>query len=345
MEVTHSISFGQVNYKHNIRREGKSRENIDPSLTKYNVTLADEVSEVGGIKQYVNKMYQPYIDEFNAKQKRNDRKIKGSYIDWHKLNYSKPGRKMPPYVLDIVMQIGNATDFGRFWYKDHNESTRDMLIDFFKDALEQFKKDHPHLKVACAVIHFDEPDGTPHMHITVVPNVTERGVFKTSLQGRASLSKALELDGIERVGERSEALMEGFQMERFKEHADKSLEKVLDEHQISYKANGKSDHKHQWADVFKRLVKDAERTVNEAYFQLNALINDVYGKEKYTKVKVLTERVVKETEAIKDEISPTNKQKGSFIFGKAYKRLNEPLKALKQEIGIEDDEREEGPEL
>ena len=341
MSVTHSISFGQVNYKHNIRREGKARENIDPNLTKYNVTLADEVSEVGGINQYVNKMFQPYIDEFNAKQKRNDRKIKSSYIEWHKLNYSKPGRKTPPYVLDIVMQVGNSTDYGRHWYKDHNESTRNMLIELYRDGLEQFMKDHPHLKVACAVLHFDEPEGTPHMHLTVVPYVTEKGVFKTSIQGRASLSKALELDGIERVEERSSALIEGFQMERFKEHADKSLEKVLEEYGISYKANGKSDHKHQWAEVFKRLMEEAERTVNEAYFQMSALVADITNREKYTKIKVLTEKVTKETEAIKGEISLASKVKGKITFGEAYKRLKEPIKALKQEIGIEEDEREE----
>lgn len=69
------------------------------------------------------------------------------------------------------------------------------------------------MEILYAIIHFDEPHGTPHLHIGVQP--VGEGYAK-GLSKQISISKALALDGIEKLKTHSEAQREGgFQLARF----------------------------------------------------------------------------------------------------------------------------------
>jgi hypothetical protein len=83
MEMSASFSVGAVAYRHDIR-EGELPKNVDPSLTKYNITFVDKL-QGRSVEQYTNERMQGAVDEYNAKQKRADRKVK-NYVDWHRKN-------------------------------------------------------------------------------------------------------------------------------------------------------------------------------------------------------------------------------------------------------------------
>lgn len=215
MELAGSFSRGRVAPHHNNRVPPKTEKdlekipkNVDPSRIQDNVTLIDLVKEKS-LDEVVNELMQPYIDEYNSKQKRNDRKIQTPYAEYWRNN---PKFNKGQLTYEFVMQVGEHETFGKEYYNATGEDklTKKYLFEeIYKEGLEKFQKAFPHLKVVQAIIHFDEPDGTPHLHIEVVP-IGEN--YKQGLSHNVSIGNALGCDGIERVQERGAE--GGFQLKR-----------------------------------------------------------------------------------------------------------------------------------
>ena len=81
MSISMSISKGKGNIKHNDRTQLKAPKNVDSSRSKMNVYLIKD-----DIKQVYNELFQAAVDDYNANQKRADRKIKDYYSH---INHSK----------------------------------------------------------------------------------------------------------------------------------------------------------------------------------------------------------------------------------------------------------------
>ncbi|MCR5727207.1 MAG: plasmid recombination protein [Lachnospiraceae bacterium] len=215
-EISASFSTGHTAYHHDIR-EGDLPKNVDPKLSRYNVTLVDRL-QGRTVEQYTNERLQPVIDEYNRKQKRNDRKIKIPYSEWHRKYSKSKSRKTSaacPLVYEAVYQLGDHETLGKVWYDSDQKSM--AMHSFFKREyqifLEHLQKYYPHLEVVWAVIHMDEPNGTPHLHIAYQPIGED---YKQGLPVQVSLGRALSLDGIERVESRKEAEENGgYQLKRF----------------------------------------------------------------------------------------------------------------------------------
>jgi len=122
------------------------------------------------------------IREYNAKQKRADRRIDGikGYID--KLKNSKNGEKL---FYENVIQVGNMHDC-KVGSAD-GEKAKAILDKYMQD----FQERNPNLYVFNAVLHMDEQ--TPHLHIDYIP--VAHG-YKQGLQARNSLDKALGEQGV-----------------------------------------------------------------------------------------------------------------------------------------------------
>lgn len=219
--------MGKVALNHNrFEQSRKEHPSVEPTLTKDNVILIDEIGAKTE-EEYINEYMQPFIDEYNNKQKRKDRKINENYVDyWRKSEqHNKSGCKSQ-MMYEFVLQVGNHKSIGQHYYETEDmewkERLRGNLIKYYQEALKQFQEAYPHLKVVSAVIHFDEPLGTPHMHIDVIGLGTE---YKRGLSTQISIGRALEQDGVKRIENMTQEEKakykiggrdwEGFQITRF----------------------------------------------------------------------------------------------------------------------------------
>ena len=71
IKQTISVSRGKTAIEHDLREH--TPNNVDASMSKYNVVL---INELGGksLAEYTNEYMKPYIEEYNKKQRRSDRK-------------------------------------------------------------------------------------------------------------------------------------------------------------------------------------------------------------------------------------------------------------------------------
>lgn len=157
---------------HNIRDErytGK-QEHIDKALSEQNVTVRDVP-----VRQAYAKIFGQAVEEYNAKQKRSDRRI-NDYYD--KIKQDK--RKHPVY--ECIVQIGDRADTG-----NSAELEKQALIRF----AEEWDNRNPNLRLIGAYVHCDEPDGTVHMHCDYIP-VAE---CSRGMRLQNSLDRALQQQG------------------------------------------------------------------------------------------------------------------------------------------------------
>ena len=169
--IQNAKDLSDVN-KHNLRDYDNQRELI---------------RTVYGTNDIVNDVKQVYLDEFeqarieyNAKQNRDDRKIKNYF--------KKVCESQNDIACGIIIELGDMD----FWNDKDNEY-RQKMIDVYNEQVKDLVKIVPTFKVANATIHFDET--SPHIHIVGVP-ITEnctRGmkkqVGKTKLFTKTSLTE------------------------------------------------------------------------------------------------------------------------------------------------------------
>ena len=175
-----SFSFGsnykKTSIKHNERKPEDQKylkdigKHIHWDKTKDNLVLVSKP-----IKEVYRDVFQKSVDEYNAKQRRKDRKIKNFYSKMRK-------DKSYDVQKEFIIQVGKK---GQQLSDNPTENERLQKL-ALKTYLDKFKDSYPQLHVYSAVIHVDE--ASPHLHLAVVPEATgyKRGVAK-----KPSFSKAL----------------------------------------------------------------------------------------------------------------------------------------------------------
>lgn len=144
-------------------------ENIDPTKSHENITLIDK-----DIREAYEEIFGNSLKEYNAKQKRSDRKIDDYYEHIAK---SKNGEKL---FYEDVLQWGKMGDF-------QNPETREIAKECLLEYAKTFEERNPNLKLIGAYIHMDE--ASPHLHLDYVP--VAHG-YKRGLETRNSLDKAMK---------------------------------------------------------------------------------------------------------------------------------------------------------
>lgn len=127
--------------------------NVDKNRTHENIILVRE-----DIQQIYHDLFDNALDEYNAKQKRKDRRIKNYYEHINRSKQEKP-------FYEVLFQIGNTEDTHCGTHEA--ELATKALTKFVKG----FQNRNPHIRVFNAVIHLDEE--TPHIHIDFVPFATD----------------------------------------------------------------------------------------------------------------------------------------------------------------------------
>lgn len=169
------FSQGKGSLRHNNR--DFIHDNVDRDRIKDNITYKKE-----SLEQAYEKCFGKAIGDYNARQKRADRKIDGVKGYINQIKKSKNGEKL---FYEAVVQVGNMSDC-KVGTAD-GEIAKKILDNYMKD----FQKRNPNLYVFNAVMHLDEQ--TPHLHIDYIPCAHN---YKQGLSVRNSLDKSLKEQGV-----------------------------------------------------------------------------------------------------------------------------------------------------
>ena len=154
--------------QHNIRdkRITDKEAHIDP-LRKHEVWFNCNLTE----REAYHKLFDTAVEEYNAKQKRNDRKI-SDYYDKIKND------KQKHTAYEMIVSIGNMDE------RIPEEVGYEILMEFASG----WKEKNPNLYMFGCYYHADE-QGVPHIHIDYIPVGTQ---FKRGMKKQVSSTKALE---------------------------------------------------------------------------------------------------------------------------------------------------------
>ena len=141
-------------------------DNVDGERISDNITYVRR-----DIREVYDELFGKALAEYNAKQRRNDRKIEDYY------EHIKSGDRIKPFY-EVVVQFGDVQTCGLKSGKW--EDAKILLHEFMRD----FEQRNPNLKVFNAVMHLDE--ATPHLHIDFIPvahNAKKGLPVKVSMKG------------------------------------------------------------------------------------------------------------------------------------------------------------------
>lgn len=170
-----SVTMGKGSINHNNRVF--IYKNVDPSLTPQNVILVQK-----DLHTAYGDIFGNALAQYNQKQKRNDRKI-SDYLSH--IQKSKNGEK--PFY-EIIIQVGDRYNSGIG--TPDAEIAKTILTEYYRE----FVLRNPNMIVFNAVIHMDEPQGTPHLHLDFIP--VARGQTR-GLETKNSLTQALKQQGFD----------------------------------------------------------------------------------------------------------------------------------------------------
>lgn len=166
----HSVNtIGKINQvsRHNLR--AYKSENFDHNLIE--IVSGSASSILDDVKQVYHEEFDDVLQKYNE-GKREDRKIK-DYLE-HMSN------SRGDVATEIIIQVGDKD----FW-ENKNLQEKKLMTPVFKKQLLKLQELVPELKIASAVIHYDE--NSPHMHIVGIPVADgykkgmERQVAKTKI--------------------------------------------------------------------------------------------------------------------------------------------------------------------
>ncbi|MDF9627149.1 plasmid recombination protein [Bacillus cereus] len=215
MSVSLKKATNKTNIKHNNRvmneKEKERNLHINYSKSDENKYLVQK-----DVKELYQEEFGEVLERYNAKQKRNDRKID----DYYKHIQSS---KKTSLQQEMIVQVGDMKDFN---YRVDYEKANEILLEWFKD----FEKRNPNLKVYNAVIHNDE--ASPHMHLNFVPVASG---YKRGLEKQVSFDRA--------IMQQDATLDKTRPFDDWREKEVQLLEKALKERGIERKLVGTNEYK------------------------------------------------------------------------------------------------------
>lgn len=245
MAKTMTIRNGRGSHRHNVRDYAKMPEHIDPKLSGANETLVDVP-----LWQAYRDIFQPAIDEYNARQKRADRQLPDAMAYLKGIQAETGDKARKPYYETFV-QIGNRNDTGI------TDCDTERLV--LKKFIQGWEKRNPHMKMIGAYIHADEFNGTLHAHIDWIPVGTD---YQRGMSVQNGLKRALKQQGFEGTSKKFNAYLGWQESER------NALAKIAREHGIE-RSETKEEH-HEWMD---KETYIAEQKLKEQLDRIAAIID------------------------------------------------------------------------
>lgn len=267
------------------------------------------------IKEVYHKLFDDALERYNAKQKRNDRKIDNYY---KKIEHSKQEK---PFH-EVILQIGNKDDMNA--RSENGQLAKEILVDFMQD----FQRRNPHLYVFSAHLHMDEE--TPHVHIDFVPFICGS---KRGLDTRVSLKGALAEQGFH-GGSRGES-----EWNQWMESEKQELSKVMGRYGIQWKHLG-THNKHLSVLNYKKQEREKEvAKLEQALSDEKAELSKIVSRQILAEQE--TEQIRNEGVAIRQEVSELSainhllKEQMEALAEDKEKFLSENEKLEKQQKGLQ----------
>lgn len=231
-------------------KEKERNSHIDSERSHENKYLVEK-----DLKELYQEEFGGALENYNAKQKRKDRKID----DYYKHIESS---KKTSLQQEMIIQVGDKDNFSS---KEDFDKANAILEEWYSD----FEKRNPNLKVYNAVIHNDE--ASPHMHVNFVPVASG---YKRGLEKQVSFDRA--------ITQQDPTLDKTRPFDDWREKEVLLLEKLLLERGIERKIVGTNDYK----DVNEyKEKKDLEREIKQLEGDLS---------QRKTELKALNEKVSSE---------------------------------------------------
>lgn len=135
------------NYRKYQNQKQYDRNNVTELLPAYCETAKQ-------FREKFNQCFANEVAEYNAKQKKDDRKI----IDYFKTCENENRKDV---AVEIILQIADM----EYW--ENNASKREVMKEVFKEQIKTLKAVMPQLYLTNATLHNDEK--SPHVHIIAIP--------------------------------------------------------------------------------------------------------------------------------------------------------------------------------
>lgn len=200
----HMGGESDIKTAHNRRDEATVKWEKHIDMERKHIVLKDMELE-----EAYAELFGEAIEEYDAKQKRRDRKIGGVREYMEQVHADARGRvnkktreKGKNLAYEVIVGIGSVKPVvdkstGRYKRDEDGEILMPFLVpdDICEEALKAYldawEKRNPHLYVYGAYYHADE-GGAPHMHIDFIPWADG---YKRGMEVQTSLNKALEQQG------------------------------------------------------------------------------------------------------------------------------------------------------
>lgn len=310
--MSKSITFHHgttISRGHNLRNANsiKNQKHIDKDRIKDNLIFVDK-----DIKEVYKELFSESVAEYNAKQKRSDRKIDDYY---EKIKEDK--KKNVCY--ECIVQIGSESDTSY-----SSELEKQALIKYVQDWEER----NPNLKLIGAYMHNDE--ATSHFHIDYIPVAYN---CKRGMKTQSSLAGALKEQGFVSTKISDTEQMKWQNSERL------ALEKICLEMGIDVKAN-QGLYKTKYFDEKTQTVKIGHRrhlSTMEYKQAKKEMLSDITEEKKQLEKEVATlnNEIKRKTSVLNQEVEvPTMPKVVTVknVFGKEKTRnLTEEERKIKQQ--------------
>lgn len=292
---------------HNNRKyKNNKNQEIDLSLSQYNVTLVGTKNITEDIKEFYKKEFTEATYNYNKKQPDERRKI-ANYLD--KMDKDSKSN----IAVEFLFQVGDKEDW-------ENKSLEDK-----KKTVEIFKKAIPILeakgiKTVNASIHLDET--SPHLHLIAVPIIEnqKRGLEKQVSQNKVITKSVLNdirtevekafIEEYNKIYGTNKTLKKGCEIEEHLQVKDyKDTKKVLE---VAKKVKNKLELKEAVEQDYKKLadeIKEKEKETKNLTNQLTKLEREkTEKKQDLEKIKEDIEKIDNTIEMYKNNIAETSEK-------------------------------------
>lgn len=323
---SYTISASSDNHAENHSRRSYTPFSAEASLSGRNIVIYD----CGDDRTHFNDFFREAILEYNDRQSRADRKKDLDYLkalEDGREGYGTGDKKEKPFCHDVI-QIGDRMTNGitddsfnvDYWrelkkQKKSDEAAKYVadhlpkpgtekyriqqdLVDVLKEIAEEIRdnKDnmYNYILVHGLTIHFDEPNGTPHLDFRYTVFTDNE---KTGLSKRVSLNKGLKKMGY--VYTKDEPAIV-----KFREDIKKRIEYKMTER--GYGRDAKNEHRKHLSTAAYELEKRAD-IAEQRYVEAEKQISEIMRREQEANKLLETARQIRKVleelvHKVKDEL-------------------------------------------
>lgn len=299
--VSTTAKAGQIS-RHNLRRYKSEEYNRDD----ISILAGGEVSILDNLRKIYHSEFDQVLEEYNAHQKRADRQID---------DYMKHvSNSQNDVAAEIIIQVGDM----EFW-KDISKEEQKNLDGLFEAQLNKLQELVPELKIASAVIHYDEK--SPHMHVVGVP-VAEG--FKRGLEKQVSKTKVFTPD---RLSYLQDAMRQDVQIQMQK------YPQIFQDRELKAKEQGRNKDipKYRLEEYYKLETEIAQKS--EQLHTVDAVVHLMaHNEAKNVQVEDLT---IPAKKSFIGRIE-TPERDGAFVEGMNKSQVEALISRIKADEGLED---------